>query len=200
MTRILPAALALALTTLGPALAAPMDSVPPSGRLVFDVMRGGRDIGDYVVTIRGAGGDLTVDVATDVLVKVPVIGISAYRFRQSSTEKWHGGRLTGLTSQTDDNGKPHRISVGATDLVPASLWDADILRASRVLNTIDGSTDAIRVSNLGSEAVATGGGTVQADHYALRGDLNRDLWFAQGKLIHVRFNAEDGSQIDYVLR
>ena len=50
MTRILSAALALTVTvtatlaTFGPALAAPADSVPPSGKLAFDVIRKGRDI------------------------------------------------------------------------------------------------------------------------------------------------------------
>ena len=108
--------------------------------------------------------------------------------------------IGGQTSKTDDNGKPHSISLGASDLVPASLWDADILRASKVLNTIDGSTDAVRVSNKGVESIATGAGPVQATHYALQGDMNRDLWFAGAKLVHVRFTAEDGSQIDYALR
>lgn len=98
------------------AMAAPSASVPPSGRLAFDVMRKGRDIGDYVVSFQGRGDDLTVNVTTDVSVKVPVIGVSAYRFKQASTETWHGGRLARLTSRTDDNGTPHDISVGATSL------------------------------------------------------------------------------------
>lgn len=200
MKRKLVAALALSLTACGPALAAPAASVPDSGRLTFDVIRNGRDIGDYVVTFRGKANDLTVNVNTDVSVKVPVIGVSAYRFHQASTESWRGGSLAGLASQTDDNGTPHRISLGATPLVPASLWNADIVHVSQVLNTIDGSTDSIRVSDLGAETISTGAGPVQARHYALRGDLNRDLWFAGDKLVHVRFSADDGSQVDYVLR
>ncbi len=52
----------------------------------------------------------------------------------------------------------------------------------------------------GTENVATGSGTVAATHYALRGGLNRDLWYAGATLVHVRFAAEDGSQVDYVLR
>lgn len=182
------------------AMAAPQASVPPSGRLTFDVIRNGRDIGDYVVSFRGKGNDLTINVATDVSVKVPVIGVSAYRFKQDSTETWRGGRLAGLTSRTDDNGKRHDISVGTTSLIPASLWNADLLHSGQVLNTIDGSTDAIRVRKLGAEAVSTGQGQVSADHYAVRGGLDRDLWYEGAKLVHVRFTAEDGSQVDYVLR
>lgn len=198
MTRLLSLLTALALAPA--AIASPGASVPASGRLAFDVIRKDRDIGDYVVTFRGSGDDVTVDIATDVHVRVPVIGVSAYRFSQTSTETWRGGQLAGLTSRTDDNGTPHDIRVGATSLIPASLWNADMVRSSAVLNTIDGSTDPISVSNLGTENVATGSGTVAATHYALRGRLNRDLWYAGATLVHVRFAAEDGSQVDYVLR
>lgn len=198
MTRLLSLLTALALAPA--AIASPGASVPASGRLAFDVIRKDRDIGDYVVTFRGSGDDVTVDIATDVHVRVPVIGVSAYRFTQTSTETWRGGQLAGLTSRTDDNGTPHDIRVGATSLIPASLWNADMVRSSAVLNTIDGSTDPISVSNLGTENVATGSGTVAATHYALRGGLNRDLWYAGATLVHVRFAAEDGSQVDYVLR
>lgn len=182
------------------AIAAPAASVPASGRLAFDVIRKDRDIGDYVVTFHGAGNDLTVNIATDVRVKVPVIGVSAYRFTQSSTETWRGGHIAALTSRTDDNGTAHDIRLGPSSLVPASLWNADLLHASRVLNTIDGSTDAISVRTVGTETVTTGHGPVKATRYTLRGGLDRDLWYAGARLVHVRFAAEDGSQIDYVLK
>lgn len=195
-----------ALTALGlaatppAATAAPADSVPASGRLSFDVIRKGKDIGDYIVSFRGSGNDLQVDLDTNVMVKLPVIGVSAYSFKQQSTETWTGGKLAALKSTTDDNGTPHQISVGATSLIPASLWSADLVGARQVLNTIDGSTDAIQVRNAGTESVKTGAGPVQATHYVVSGGLNRELWYADGKLVHVRFTAEDGSVIDYALR
>lgn len=199
MTRILSVFSALTLLALAPAaMAAPSASVPASGKLAFDVMRKGKDIGDYVVSFSGSGNDVTAKIATNISVKVPVIGVSAYRFTQSSTETWRGGKLAGLVSKTDDNGTPHDITVDASPLVPASLWNADIVHASKVLNTIDGSTDTINVSNLGQESIAAGSGTVKATHYALRGGLNRDLWYDGTQLVHVRLTADDGSQVDYV--
>ena len=143
--------------------------------MTFDVIRKGKDIGDYTVTFRGKGGDLDVDLRTDVKVKVPVIGVSAYTFRQQSTETWRGGKLAALSSKTDDNGTPHSISVGATPLIPASLWSADLLAARQVLNTINGGTDTISVRKLGTESVATGSGSVKAAHYAVSGGLNRGV-------------------------
>ena len=182
------------------AFAAPSDSVPASGRLTFDVIRKGKDIGDYVVTFRGSGGDLDVDLRTNIKVKVPVIGVSAYTFTQQSNETWRGGKLAALSSKTDDNGTPHNISIGATSLVPASLWSADLVKSGKVLNTIDGSTDAISVRKIGTETVTTGSGPVKAIHYTVGGGLKRDLWYADGKLVHVRFAADDGSTVDYALR
>ena len=190
----------LAVTAAGAALASPGASVPASGKLAFDVIRKGKDIGNYTLTFNGKGGDLTVGIATDVKVKVPIIGVSAYTFQQQSTETWRGGKLAALSSKTDDNGTPHSISVGATPLIPASLWSADLLAARQVLNTINGGTDTISVRKLGTESVATGSGSVKAAHYAVSGGLNRELWYADGKLVHVRFKADDGSVIDYALR
>ena len=92
------------------------------------------------------------------------------------------------------------VSVLPTPLVPASLLDADLISSRQVLNTIDGSTDAISVRKIGAETVSTGAGPVKAMHYAVSGGLQRDLWYADGKLVHVRFAAEDGSTVDYALR
>ena len=190
----------LAVTAAGAALASPGASVPASGKLAFDVIRKGKDIGNYTLTFNGKGGDLTVGIATDVKVKVPIIGVSAYTFQQQSTETWRGGKLAALASQTDDNGTAHKVNSGPTPLVPASLWNADIVNARQVLNTINGGTDKISVTKLGEESVNTGAGAVKAMHYAVSGGLDRDLWYQDGKLVHVRFKAEDGSTIDYVLR
>lgn len=191
---------ALAIWSGAIAQAAAADSIPKSGQLAFDVMRKGKDIGDYTLAFRGDAKALTVSIATDVRVKVPVIGVSAYAFQQRSTESWQNGRLAGLSSQTNHNGTPHKIRLGSSALVPASLWNADLVASRQVLNTIDGSTDSIAVRRLGSEQVQTGHGPVQAVHYRVSGGLNRDLWYADGQLVHAQFAAEDGSQIDYVLR
>ncbi len=195
------AALAAMALLAGTGMAAPMAGVPQSGRLTFDVIRKGKDIGDYSLRFTPNGDGLNVDIRTDVAVKVPVIGVAAYRFEQTSAESWRGGRLQSLSSTTNDNGTPHQIHVGPSALVPASLWNAEIVKRREVLNTIDSSTDSVSVREIGPESVATGQGTVRATHYVMSGGLNRELWFdGNGQLVHVRFAADDGSTIDYVLR
>jgi Domain of unknown function (DUF6134) len=177
------------------------DSVPPSGQLTFDVIRNGKDIGNQFISFSRSGDRLAVHLTTDVRVKVPILGMSVYVFTQDSTENWQGGKLSALTSKTNDNGTPHDISTGPTPLVPASLWNAEILSVGKALNTIDGSTMAISVRRLGNETIAADGRQVSATHYAINGGLKRDLWFdGDQRLVHVRFTADDGSIVDYVLR
>lgn len=192
---------ALALSVAGSAFAAAPDSVPADGRLTFDVIRKGKDIGDQVIRFDRKGDAVAVSLETDVKVKVPILGMNAYVFRQSSRETWQGNKLVALQSTTDDNGKNQAIKVGASAILPASLWNADIVKASRLLNTIDGQTMAVSVQSLGAETVKTASGAVPATHYRISGGLERDLWFdGDSRLVHVAFTAEDGSRIDYVLR
>lgn len=192
---------ALAISLAGSALAGAVDSVPASGRLTFDVMRKGKDIGDMAIRFNRKGDAVAVALETDVKVKVPILGMSAYVFRQSSRETWQGNRLVALQSATNDNGTDQSINLGPSAVLPASLWNADIVKASKLVNTIDGKTMTVSVQAVGAETVTTASGGVPATHYRISGGLERDLWFdADNRLVHVAFTAEDGSQIDYVLR
>ena len=64
---------------LAVALAAPVNalSIPSDGKLSFDVVRKGKDIGDHTYSFSGAGNSFTVTVATDIVVKVPLIRTTA---------------------------------------------------------------------------------------------------------------------------
>ncbi|WP_104017996.1 DUF6134 family protein [Roseovarius nitratireducens] len=174
-------------------------SIPAGGHLEFDVVRKGKDIGDHGYRFNGSDDALTVKVTTDITVKVPIISVTAYRFQHQSVENWSGGTLTSVRSATNDDGTPHQLTTGGKGVLPASLWNDDILRAGKLLNTIDGSIMSVRVSDMGTEQVTTRRGPVATHHYRLSGDLNRDLWYdAQGNLAHVSFTAEDGTTVTYV--
>lgn len=174
-------------------------SIPAGGQLEFDVVRKGKDIGDHSYRFSGAGDALTVNVETEIAVKVPIIRTTAYSFQHKSVESWANGTLRSVRSATNDDGTPHQLSTDGKGTLPASLWNDDILRANSLLNTIDGSIMNIRVSDLGAEQVVTRSGAIPAHHYRLSGDLSRDLWYdAQGNLAHVSFTAEDGSKVTYV--
>ena len=84
----------------------------------------------------------------------------------------------------------------AQGLANFSVFCNHVLTPAAISNILESP----EVRKLGTESIATGAGPVQATHYAVTGGLNRDLWYAGGKLVHVRFAAEDGSVIDYTLR
>ncbi len=191
-------AIAISLALSLPAMAS---SIPPQGRLDFDVIRKGKDIGDISYSFSGNKDDFTVNVVTDIAVKVPLLRLNAYVFRQNSIEHWVGGKLATVRSATDDDGEKHQVSAPAGGLVPGSLWNDEIVRANQVFNTIDGRVMSVRVVDLGTQAIKTRSGRIMAHHYRITGDLERDVWYdSEGNLARVSFTADDGSTITYVRR
>ncbi len=185
--------------SLAVATAAPAASIPSGGSLDFDVVRKGKDIGDHSYRFKASGNSVTVNVTTDIEVKVPIIRSTAYSFNHKSVESWSGGKLNSLKSATNDDGSPHQLTTYGKGVLPASLWNDDIVKAGKLLNTIDGSIMAVRVSDLGTEQVSTRRGAVPAHHYRLSGDLDRDIWYdGDGNLAQVAFKADDGSTVTYV--
>jgi len=183
------------------ALALPANalSLPSNGKLNFDVIRKGKDIGDHSYRFSGSEGSFTVKVITDVVVKVPLIRTTAYSFKHSSIETWKGGKLQQLKSATQDDGVPHQLATTGKGILPASLWNEDIAKTGKLLNTVDGKIMTIRVADLGMENVPVKGGQVTAHHYRLSGGLDRDLWYdGKGNLARVAFKADDGSTVTYI--
>src|SRR5207302_9165825 len=77
--------------------------------LTYAIVRKGEQIGTNAVELRRNGQEIVVNISTKVEVKV--MFITAYRYEQSSSERWVDGRLVSLTSTTDDNGTPHKLSI-----------------------------------------------------------------------------------------
>ncbi len=193
----------LSILTMGLAvcLAAPINaaSLPQSGSLKFDVIRKGKDIGDHSYKFSGTKNSYSVKVSTNVIVKVPLIKLTAYNFQHDSVETWKNGKLQKLWSTTNDDGTPHKVNSGASSILPASLWNEDIVKRKTLLNTVNGKKMSIRAADFGSESITTKKGTVSARHYRISGGLERDLWYdANGDLARVSFKADDGSVVIYV--
>lgn len=198
--------------------AARADIVPASGVLDFDVLRDGNSIGSHVVRFDQKDGGLSVDIRTDVAVKLPLVNVALYRFEHKGNETWRDGKLVTLSSKTNDDGKDHHLDVAAKDsvlvvdgdagahqsdaaIVPASLWNPNIVSQTKILNTLDGREMTVKVEDLGQDQVETGHGKVTAHHYRITGDLEREVWYdASWVLVQIRFKASDGSDIRYALK
>lgn len=187
--------------------------------LNYTVTRDGSTIGTHTVDITETGSATEVAVNTDIEVKV--LFVTAYKFKHDSTEQWQNGQLVAISSTTDDDGTPKELNakleggrltidsvVKGQDrrqyadaaTLPASLWNPATVQQDALLNTLDGKIMNITVENKGAETVATGSGEVQADHYAITGELTRELWFdTQGRLVRMRFPDKTNSEIVYAL-
>ncbi|MDE4303030.1 DUF6134 family protein [Phaeobacter gallaeciensis] len=191
--------LAVLVTAIGLATPVLASSPPSQGALRFDVIRKGKDIGELSYSFSGSAAKYSVQVVTDIAVKIPLIRVNAYAFKQNSVETWANGKMTSIRSATDDDGDAHQISEKGRGLLPASLWNDDILKRRQLLNTIDGTVMSVRVIDLGVQNVPTRNGQLRAHHYRISGDLERDVWYDQnGDLAHVSFKADDGSTVTYL--
>ena len=183
--------------------------------LSFTVLRDGSEIGSHEIHISEIAGKTTVNIETEVAVKLAFVTL--YNFDHEGHEVWENGQLVSYASKTDDDGREKSLnakrdggdlavngSAGnrrvALTVVPASLWNMATVSQTHLLNTLDGSDMAVTIKYLGEEAVKVKGKDVMARHYAMTGELQRELWYdASGRLVKVRFAASDGTDIQYVL-
>lgn len=212
MLRILPAAFGGAcviLSLLGGAAVA-------DDSLAFTVVRDGDEIGTHEIEMKSNGDRTEVEIETDVAVKLAFITV--YNFEHEGHEVWQGGRLVSYESRTDDDGTDKSLRARAAgeglavdgsavkrtapvSVIPGSLWNRATVTQSKLMNSLDGSEMAITVNDLGDEDVVAGGKTLRARHYALTGDLQREVWYdSAGRLVKVRFSGSDGSDIQYLLK
>ena len=193
----------------------PPRSMPSEGRLDFSITRNGKAIGTHIYRFEQDGNRTTVDIRTDIDFRL--LFIPVYRFRHQSREVWDGDRLTALDAKTDDNGEPVSLTVrtkgskmavrgkdGAQVIegsaIPASLWHASTLDGRRLLGTVSGGVMETQVEYLGEQTLEIQGKPVVTRHYRLSGGYDRELWYDRSNdvLVRVRFEADDGSQVEYV--
>ena len=207
--------------TAGPSLAAATaalnnPSIPASGRIEFKVVREDVNIGRHAVSFRRDGALLRVDVTIDLVVTF--LGISLYRYSHQASEVWRDDRLVALRTSTDKNGERFSVSGRAegdgfvveaggverafpADAMPSSHWNRAWLDGRPLINTQTGQRIDYRATPLGSETVETADGGRQGEHFAISGDLVKDIWFdAGGRWVSSRFKAPDGSTISYLLK
>lgn len=197
-----------------PALSA---MIPPSQVLDFTVLREGEDVGTHRIQFRRNGDTLEVDIETRIAVKFAFITV--FRFEHDGHEVWRDDKLVSMTTKTHDDGEDHTLVATANgngelnivgdgkkmtakaSIIPASLWNSTFLENKEILNSLVGTELAIDVVFKGEESVAVNGKQVNAKHYSMTGEFERELWYdADWVLVKIAFKGGDGSDIQYVLR
>lgn len=192
--------------------------VPVLGEHLYDILRDGARIGTQISSYSQDGNRLTVLTRMDI--EVSMLFVTAYKFQMESLEEWVDGRFVAMKTRADDDGKRKAVDLHAdgdrgvlnisyngktrtadAGTLPASLWNPATVEQAALVDVLNGKTHDVRVRPLGSETITIGGQPVEARHYAMEGDLERELWYgADGQLLKVVFAGPDGSQISIVKR
>lgn len=195
-----------------------MDGVPPGRVLNFDVVRANSVIGHHRIRFGEENGRLTVDI--DVAVKVDVVFVTVYHFTHRAHEVWEGGRLVAMTARTDDDGTPHEIEMALRDgmfavthngaasqvsagLLATSLWNPATVTQTVLFGSLRGDALPTTVTPLGKSAIDTPSGPVAANGYLVdaQPDFKRRVWYDEsGRLVAVKLEGRDGSEITYRMR
>ena len=184
------------------ALAAPA-GVPASGRLSFAVQRSGKVLGSHNLSFRRSGDVLTVDVLVELDYNLHV------------TERWAGGEVVAMDSQTNDNGTKYRVSArregGAlmvegnavtryaapANALPATHWNRHELDGPWI-NPQDGKILRPATAARGMESVPTANGTMRARRYALSGAVKMDLWYDEEGVWSGLAFVKSGAEVRYL--
>jgi hypothetical protein len=183
----------------------------------FDVLRDGDKVGTHNVRFEKDGADLRVK--SEFEVKIDLMFVTVFRFEYRSEGLWREKQLHSLVAHTNDNGKKHSVAAERRgdfidltgpsadevsvpgSIMPTNHWNPAVLRETRVLNTLTGEIDDVRIVQKGLEPVETERGTIQAMRYSYTGDLKNDVWYDDaGRWVKMRFKGQDDSSIDYVCR
>ena len=186
---------------------------PMAETLRFAVMREGQQIGTNTIELRRNGSETTVQMMTQVQVKIAFVTV--YRFEQTETERWVGGKLMALSAVTNDNGTMHRVKATrandrltieadgkttevAGNTIPASLWNPLLLEKTVAFNPQDGTMMPIAVTDRGVDQLIVQGRAKRTRHYVINSTFPQDVWYDDARqLVKVELKVSDGSTIRY---
>ena len=182
--------------------------------LLFNVKRNGVQVGYHSVSLCRDGEKLSVNAKFKI--KINLFALELYSVEYSSQSLWRKGKLVALYSRTNENGTVSAVTAkrlidglhitgpNGTDkfrgeLIPTNHWNIAVTESSKVLNTITGKVNSIRMRDLGLENVKAEGRTIEARRWAYTGDLDNEVWYDHdGRWVKMRFQGKDGSTIEHV--
>ena len=184
--------------------------------MVFDVLRDGDKIGEHRLDFERQDSTLKVSVETDLAVKFAFLTL--FRYEHKRVERWRGGELESLAGMTNDDGQEYEVSFvrkqghysrtinGAEEEINGpvaidSLWSKDLLTGGKLFSAANDKVYRVRSNLLGLETIEVNGGPVEAEHYKLSGEVDRDLWYGpSGELLRVEYQSDEGESFVFLRR
>ncbi|MBU6418217.1 MAG: hypothetical protein KGQ79_00620 [Proteobacteria bacterium] len=190
-------------------------TVPPNGRLAFEIWRKDSQIGTHVLNFAQKDGALTITIA--VRIEVFFGPIRLFHYKMDGIEQWSNGQIFHVETATNDDGKADQMradrsvaglrvqGTGAAPYLappaalPATHWNIAELRGPWI-NPQNGKLSHPRITALGEETVPLANSvTARGAHYRVSGDADLDLWYGTDQSwLSLSFNGQDGSAIRYL--
>jgi hypothetical protein len=181
----------------------------------FDVFRDGEKVGQHSTRFKIQKNSQIIESRMNI--EVTVFSIPIYSFTYEATEIWVNGQMANLDVLVLDGSEQKTIKVSsATDgfsikspsgkgmfyepIISTNHWNINVVNDSRVLNTLTGEINRVKITNKGSERISIKNGTLKATRYDYTGDLkNTSAWYDdEGRWVKLQFIARDGSTINYL--
>ena len=184
--------------------------------IMFEVERSGQTVGHHKTEFAVKNGILLV--SNTLSIEIKIIFINAFRFLYNSHAAWARGKLQELTVTVDDNGSTFLLNANRdadglkiesangsfriSEIVfPTNHWNAKVLGQSKVLNTLTGRINQVRIDAVGKEPIMTERGKVMATKYLFSGELENTVWYdGAGRWVKMKFEGRDGIPITYNCR
>ncbi|MBK17325.1 MAG: hypothetical protein CMM52_00600 [Rhodospirillaceae bacterium] len=183
-------------------------------RIVFDIFRDGKNVGTHAVEFKKISQRKYL-VRAQFNLAITFLSFPVYDYLYQSAAVWEDGQLRTLQSDIDDDGKksfvrlktkgskihitsPKFSSVIDNPVFPTNHWNSGVIGSNRVLNTLSGEVGTVKIIKQAREEIQAEGGLVTADRYQYTGSVETTVWYdLRGRWVKMRFNAKDGSTIDY---
>jgi len=209
------------MTTFLSAIVAMLLAIPPfpvaagdTGEYTFTISRDGEPVGQHRFAFERQGDRVEIDVNTRIDVSLAFITLFA--FEHERHEVWQDGRALRIDATTNDNGDELEITVrpdgnggyvrtinGRVDRFDGStgilaFWNKDTFRYDSYFSIMQDKTFEASFQYIGRDEVTVAGEAIEAEHYRMVGDEERDLWFdMNGHVAKARFRRR-GSAITYL--
>ena len=180
----------------------------------YIVLHGDEPIGSYRVNVARNGSEIKIEAESDL--KVAFGPLTVFQFEHQRRELWSDRELVESTAQTTKNGESFDIKItrqaegykrvvnGREDQLEdpvkvLALWHDDLFKHEFFISPLEDKLYRLSVRFVGEERIEIGDQRIQARHYRMTGDSERELWYDEaGHLLKVRLY-DYGSAIDYVL-
>jgi hypothetical protein len=195
------------------ATSTPIVHADGTGEYTFTVLKDGSPVGYHRFAFQCRGD--RIEIREKTMIEVSLAMIPLYTFEHEARQVWENGRAELIDATTNDNGEKLEITVrsngdghvrtvnGRVDRFDESttvlaLWNKATLEHDAFFSAVEDKTFDASFQFVGEETISLAGKRLEARHYRMVGDEQRDVWFDRaGRVGKVAFRRH-GSDIEYV--